>query len=73
MFLYHFRASGYRDGADELCIDDAAAESIAFEIFLEMSKSAKKVVVVTVTNAAGAEVLKVPRMPEADIIALRPL
>jgi hypothetical protein len=72
MSVYHFSASGYRQGANEFCADDAAAEKVAFEMFLELSACAERVVVVTVRNAAGDEVLKVPRLPEPDIIALRP-
>jgi len=70
MYLYHFQASGYRQGADEFCVDEAAAERIAFEIFIEMSACAKRVVIVTVSNSDGAEVLKIPRLSESDIAYL---
>ena len=58
MYLYHFQASGFRHGADEFCVDAAAAERIAFEMFLEMSACAKRVVAVTVINSDGTQVLK---------------
>jgi hypothetical protein len=72
MCVYQFRASGYRQDASEFCADDASAERLAFEIFLELSACAKRVVFVTVTNAAGVEVLRVPRLPAAEIAAHRP-
>ena len=53
-------------------MDDAAAERVAFEIFIEMSAPAKRVVVATVTDSAGLEVLKVPRLPEVAIVAPKP-
>lgn len=70
MYLYHFQASGCREGADEFCPDDAAAERIAFEIFLEMSACAKRVVIVTVTDSEGAEILRAPRLSESDLAYL---
>lgn len=70
MYLYHFQACGYRQGADEFCPNDAAAERIAFEIFLEMSACARRVVIVTVTNSEGAEVVRAPRLSESDLAYL---
>jgi hypothetical protein len=70
MYYYHFKAEGYRQGAGEFCSDAAAAERIAFEIFLEMSACAKRVVIVTVTNSEGAEISRVPRLSESDIAYL---
>jgi hypothetical protein len=70
MYLYHFQASGFRHGADEFCVDAVAAERIAFDIFLEMSACAKRVVVVTVTNSDGTQILKMPRLSKSDIAEL---
>jgi hypothetical protein len=62
MCLYHFQASGYGRGADEFCADDEDAERTAFDIFIELSAGARRLVIVTVTNAAGAEILRIPRL-----------
>ena len=70
MYLYHFQANGFRHGANEFCVDAAAAERIAFEIFLEMSACAKRVVVVTVTGFDGTEIAKIPRLTKSDIADL---
>ena len=70
MYYYHFQAKGYRQGAGEFCSDAAAAERIAFEIFLEMSACAKRVVIVTVRNSEGATVFRVPRLSESDFADL---
>ena len=67
MFLYHFCAKGYRHGADEFCVDDAAAERVAFEMFIDLSACAKRVVIVTVTDIAGAEILRIPRLSETEV------
>lgn len=70
MYYYHFQAKGYRQGAGEFCADKGAAERIAFEIFLEMSACAKRVIIVTVRNSEGAEILRVPRLSESDLADL---
>lgn len=70
MYLYHFQASGYRQVAEEFCVDDAAAERVAFEMFIEMSAWAKRFVIVTVSNSDGAEILRIPRLSVLDIAYL---
>ena len=72
MYLYQFQASGYTHRADEFCVNDAAAEQIAFQMFIELSESAKRVVIVTVTNSDGAEVLRLPRLSEPELAYLAP-
>ena len=70
MYLYHFQANGFCHGANEFCVDAAAAERIAFEIFLEKSACAKREVVVTVNNIDGAEIAKIPRLTRSDFADL---
>ena len=65
--LYRFHASGYSGKADEFCIDDAAAEHVAFRICMELSANTDRLVLITVTNSAGAEVVRVPRLSIADV------
>ena len=67
MYLYRFQANGFRHEANEFCVDAAAAERIAFEIFLELSACEKRAVVITVTNFDGTEIAKIPRMTKSDI------
>jgi len=70
MYFFHFQASGCPQGVDEFCIDETAAERVAFEMFLEMSAWEKRVVIVTVTNSDGAEILRVPRLSESELAYL---
>jgi hypothetical protein len=67
MCVYHFSASGYEQGADEFCADDAAAEHTAFRICMELSANSDRLILITVTNAAGREIARVPRLSMAEL------
>ena len=72
MCVYHFHAAGYDHGAYEFCADDTAAEHAAFRICMELSANTDRLVLITVTNAAGSEVARVPRLSIADLEYLSP-
>ena len=67
MCVYHFSASGYEQGAYEFCADDAAAEHMAFRICMELSASSDRLILITVTNATGSEIARVPRLSTAEL------
>jgi hypothetical protein len=67
MCVYHFSASGYKQGADEFCANDVDAEHTAFRICMELSASSDRLILITVTNAAGSEIARVPRLSTAEL------
>ena len=67
MDVYYFHASGYDQVGEEDCSDDAAAERAAFQMSMELSRCANRLVVVTVKNERGEQVCSAPILSDSDL------
>lgn len=63
MCFYTFRVEGFGVTAAEFHPDDRAAERAAFETALELSRTAGRLVFVTVTDGTGTVVFRAPSVP----------
>ena len=67
MSFYTFHISGFKKTSVEFHPDDEAAEYAAFDTALEVSRSFRRLVFVTVRDAVGNVVCRAPRLPSANI------
>lgn len=61
MSFYHFYADGFERPASEFCPDRVGAERVALSMCLDLSRAADRIVVVTVRDAEGSEICRVPK------------
>jgi len=66
MSFYTFHVDGFGQTSSEFHPDDEAAERAAFETALEVSRSFRRLVFVTVRDAGGKMVCQAPRLPSAN-------
>ena len=66
MSFYTFHVDGFGQTSSEFHPDDEAAERAAFETALEVSRSFRRLVFVTVRDADGKMVCQAPRLPSAN-------
>ena len=66
MYFYTFHIEGFGRTSTEFYPDEEAAEGAAFETALEVSRSFRRLVFVTVRDIEGRVVCTAPRLPAAN-------
>ena len=66
MYFYTFHIEAFGRTSTEFYPDEEAAEGAAFETVLEVSRSFRRLVFVTVRDIEGRVVCTAPRLPAAN-------